>query len=133
MTHQTKFEAPLASVRGLGSAKTGTEHWWHQRLTSLALIPLTLWLLFSLVPLLPDATYGDMVHWFSSPLNAVLLMMFIGVTFHHTMAGLEVVFEDYMHCHCLKAICIFLMKFLGYGLTTACLYAVLKVSFLAGV
>lgn len=132
MTNTHKYETPLASVRGLGSAKTGTEHWWHQRLTSFALVPLTLWLVWSLISVISGGSYQDVMAWVATPLNATLLLLFVGVTFHHTIAGLEVVVEDYMHCECVKIATLTLIKFLGYGLTTACIYSIFRISFLAG-
>ncbi len=79
----------------MGAAKTGTHHWWLQRVTSVALLPLTLWLVFSLA-LMPDSTWQQAVAWIGRPFNAVLLLAFLVAGFHHTAAGLQVVIEDYV-------------------------------------
>ncbi len=91
---QTSLRSPLGRVRGLGSAKGGTHHWWMQRVTSIALLPLTIWFVFSAVGL-AGVGYAETRAWIASPLNAVLLLAMIGLTFHHMAAGLQVVVEDY--------------------------------------
>jgi succinate dehydrogenase / fumarate reductase membrane anchor subunit len=73
-------------VRGLGSARGGTHHWWMQRVTSVALLPLTIWFVFAMVGL-AGATYVETLLWIARPLNAVLLLALVGLTFHHTASG----------------------------------------------
>jgi succinate dehydrogenase / fumarate reductase, membrane anchor subunit len=90
------MRSQLGRARGLGSAKTGTEHWWVQRVTSLALIPLTLWFLFSLLGML-GADQPTVAAWAARPLNAALLLALILMSFHHAQLGLQVVYEDYVH------------------------------------
>ncbi len=87
---------PLARARGLGSAKSGTGHWWAQRVTAAALVPLTLWLLASFARLL-SADHVAFVQWLRSPLNTVLMSAFVVVMFHHAMLGLRTIAEDYLH------------------------------------
>ena len=89
------LRSPLGRARGMGAAKAGTHHWWMQRVTSVALLPLTIWLVFSLA-LMPDSTWQQAVAWIGRPLNAVLLLAFLAAAFHHTAAGLQVVIEDYV-------------------------------------
>ncbi|BDG70947.1 succinate dehydrogenase, hydrophobic membrane anchor protein [Roseomonas fluvialis] len=89
------LRSPLGRARGMGAAKTGTHHWWMQRVTSVALLPLTLWLVFSLARM-PDSTWQQAVSWIGRPFNAVLLLAFLAAAFHHTAAGLQVVIEDYV-------------------------------------
>ncbi len=89
------LRSPLGRVRHLGSARKGTEHWIAQRVTSIALLPLTVWFLASMVTL-AGASYIETVLWLSHPLNAVLMLALLGLTFHHTAAGLQVVVEDYV-------------------------------------
>ena len=86
----------LGQVRGLGSAKEGTGHWWSQRLTSLALVPLTLWFMVSLVAM-AGADHATIVAWIASPIVAGLLILLVMATFFHTHLGLQVVIEDYVH------------------------------------
>ncbi len=89
------LRSPLGRARGMGAAKAGTHHWWLQRVTSVALLPLTIWLVFSLA-LMPDSTWQQAVAWIGRPFNAVLLLAFLAAGFHHTAAGLQVVIEDYV-------------------------------------
>jgi succinate dehydrogenase / fumarate reductase membrane anchor subunit len=89
------LRSPLGRVRGLGAAKGGTHHWWMQRVTSIALLPLTLWLVFSLATM-PDSTWQEATAWIGRPFNAVLLLAFLAAAFHHAAAGLQVVIEDYV-------------------------------------
>lgn len=90
------LRSPLGRVRGLGSAKGGTHHWWLQRITSAALLPLTLWFAIS-VALLAGAPHAEVARWIAAPVNALLLLLTIGIGFHHTAAGLQVIIEDYVH------------------------------------
>lgn len=92
---QTALRTPLGRVRGLGSAKTGTHHWWMQRVTSIALLPLTIWFVLGAIGL-AGASHAETRAWIGAPLNAVLLLALIGAAFHHMAAGLQVVVEDYV-------------------------------------
>ena len=117
----------LGRVRGLGSAKDGTHHWWVQRLTSVALVPLTLWFVASVVSLV-GADHAAVAAWVASPVAAVLLILLIAVTFHHAQLGLQVVIEDYVHSEALKVAGIILVKFAAAVLGLACILAVVKVA-----
>ena len=86
----------LSRVRGLGSAKNGTHHWWIQRVTAVALVPLTLWFAVSIIKM-TGAAHSDAIAWVSRPFNAIMLLMLIIATFHHMQLGLQVVIEDYIH------------------------------------
>ena len=123
-----RFRTPINQVRGLGSAKDGTHHWWLQRLTAIALVPLSLWLVASLVSLV-GADYQDVVIWVRSPVVTVLLICLLATLFHHAQLGLQVVLEDYVHTEWLKITSIVLMKFAALLLGLASVLAVLKVSF----
>ena len=90
------LRSPLGHARGLGSAKEGTAHWWSQRLTSLALAPLTLWFAVS-VAALAGADHAAMVLWIGHPVVAGLLILLVITTFYHSYLGLQVVIEDYVH------------------------------------
>jgi succinate dehydrogenase / fumarate reductase membrane anchor subunit len=79
----------------MGSAKGGTRHWWMQRVTSIALLPLSIWLIFSLTRLM-GADYVVVLEWIGNTFNAVLLLAFLTAAFHHAAAGLQVVIEDYV-------------------------------------
>jgi succinate dehydrogenase / fumarate reductase membrane anchor subunit len=90
------LRSPLGRVRGLGSAKSGTHHWWMQRVTSALLLPLTIWFVLS-AALLAGASHAETVAWIARPHNAVLLLATIGLSFHHTAAGFQVILEDYVN------------------------------------
>lgn len=86
----------LGRVRGAGSAKSGVHHWYAERVTAIALLPLTLWFVFDLVRL-AGAPQEVVVGWASRPWNATLLLALIVATFHHMALGIQVVLEDYVH------------------------------------
>lgn len=92
----SKYRTPLKNVRGLGAAKTGTEHFVMQRLTATALVPLTIWFLVFVLSLI-NADYAAAVDAVSKPWNAVLLVGFLVAMFWHAQLGLQVVLEDYIH------------------------------------
>src|SRR5215469_455363 len=94
--HVDVMRSPLGRARGLGSARAGAHHWWMMRLTSLALVPLSLWFLCAMVRML-GATRDDIVSWMAGPLPIVLLIALVIATFHHLQAGMQVVIEDYVH------------------------------------
>lgn len=121
------LRTPLGRVVGLGSAKDGVAHWWWQRLTSVALVPLVLWFVFSLVSL-TGADHATVVQWMESPVVAALLILLIGSVFYHTQLGLQVVIEDYVHAEALKIASLIIIKFLAIFLTVVAMVAVLKVA-----
>ncbi len=122
------LRSPLGRVRGLGSAKSGTEHFWAQRVTAVALIPLTLWFVFSVMSL-GGADHAAASAWMQSPVNAVLLLLLIVTTFHHMQLGMQVVIEDYIHVEALKIGALVIVKGASLLLGVAAAFAVLKVSF----
>jgi succinate dehydrogenase / fumarate reductase membrane anchor subunit len=122
------MRSPLSRVRGLGSAKTGTDHFWVQRVTAVALVPLTLWFIYALLSL-ASADYATVSQWLRSPVNAVLMLALIVATFHHMQLGLQVVIEDYIHGEGIKIACLMIMKGGSLLLAVAAAFAVLKVAF----
>jgi succinate dehydrogenase / fumarate reductase membrane anchor subunit len=122
------LRSPLGRVRGLGSAKTGTDHFWAQRVTAVALVPLTLWFVYALLSL-AGADYATVSAWLRSPVNAVLMLALIVATFHHMQLGLQVVIEDYIHGEGIKIACLMIMKGGSLLLAVAAAFAVLKVAF----
>jgi len=123
-----KFRTPLARARGLGSAKAGTHHWWMQRLTAIALVPLSLWFVASLISVV-SADHATVIAWLHSPLVAILCCALIVATFYHGQLGLQVVLEDYVHSEWLKLASIVLMNLLSLLLAATCLFAVLSIAF----
>ena len=90
------LQTPLARVLGTGSAKEGVDHWWWQRLTAVALVPLGIWFVIAVISLV-GAGYAEAHAWVSAPLNMVLLIAFAAALLHHAQLGLQVVIEDYVH------------------------------------
>ena len=123
-----KMRTQLSNVRGLGSAKSGTGHFWMQRLTAIALIPLTLWFVAALASM-GSVGYAEAVEWVKSPITAVLLLALIAATFHHMQLGLQVIVEDYVHAEGLKIASLIVMKCGSVLLGLAAAFAVLKVAF----
>jgi succinate dehydrogenase / fumarate reductase membrane anchor subunit len=118
----------LARVRGLGSAKEGVQHWWMQRLSALALIPLTLWLVASLVAQL-GAGHAAVTAWIGQPVTVGLLVLTLAATFYHAQLGLQVVIEDYVHNKTAKITSILLVKAACVALGLAGVLAVLFIAF----
>lgn len=123
--HVDIMRSPLARARGLGSARAGAKHWWMQRITAIALVPLTLWFLCAMVRMI-GATRDDVVSWMAGPLPIVLMIALIIATFHHAQAGLQVVIEDYVHHDWLRIGSILLVKGLAVLLALACIIATLR-------
>lgn len=123
-----KFRAPLANVRGLGSAKEGTQHFYAQRLTAIALVPLSLWFVFRLLSVV-GADYETALARLGSPLDTLLLVAFLVATFHHAQLGLQVVIEDYVHTRWLKLAGLVSLKLAAVLLGAASVLAALRISF----
>jgi succinate dehydrogenase / fumarate reductase membrane anchor subunit len=122
------MRSSLGRVRGLGSAKEGVGHWWAQRLTAVALVPLALWFVFSLAGL-AGAGYEAFAAWLGNHGNALLMILFVGTLFHHAQLGLQVVIEDYVHDEATKLVSLVVVKFAAVALAASSVLAVLRVSF----
>ncbi len=121
-----EMRSTFARVRGSGPAHDGVGHWWAQRLTALALVPLTLWFVVSLVGLV-GADHATVAEWIARPVPAVMLVLLIVATFHHAQLGLQVVIEDYVHGEAVKIILILAIKGLSVVLGVVSLFAVLRI------
>ena len=117
----------LGRARGLGAAKTGFTHWWMQRLTSLALLPLALWFVWSLTRL-TGAPYAAVRAWAGNPINATLLLALIAATFEHMHLGVQVVAEDYIHTVAIQRAVVIGVKAASAFLAMAAAIAVLKMA-----
>ena len=121
------LRSPLSRARGLGSAKSGVHHFWVQRLTALALIPLTLWFVFS-VARLAGGSYEATYLWVHYPPFAVTLVLFLAIAFWHAVLGVQTVIEDYVGHEGWKLTMLVAVKFGLAILGAACIFAVLKVA-----
>jgi succinate dehydrogenase / fumarate reductase, membrane anchor subunit len=124
--HIDLLRSPLGRARGNGSARAGSHHWWAQRLTSVAMLPLTLWFIFSVIHL-SGASHQVVIDWMSAPLTLGLMLALIVATFHHLQLGLQVVIEDYVHDDRLKLGAVLLIKGLSVLLALVCIVSVLKI------
>jgi len=120
------LRTPLARARGLGSARDGLHHWWAQRLTAIALIPLVVWFAISLV-MLSGADYDIARAWIGSPLVMVLLILTIGIGLHHGQLGIQVVIEDYVHGDGWKLALIVAVRFIAVIFGLAAVVAILRI------
>ncbi|WP_432741129.1 succinate dehydrogenase, hydrophobic membrane anchor protein [Methylobacter sp. G7] len=120
------YRTPLSRVRGLGSAKSGTTHWWMQRVTAVALIPLSFWLIYFL-GLSVTAPYQQTVDWLASPINSVCMVAWIIAVFYHAALGLQVVIEDYVAAEDSKIISIWAVHLAFLFLAIAALLAVFRI------
>ena len=121
------LRSPLGKVLGAGSAKDGVHHWWLQRLTSIALVPLTIWFVVSLLSL-PSFEHVTLVTWMAQSWTALLLVLFILVATWHSQLGVRVVVEDYVHGSS-KTLTLVLITFIHAVVAAAGIFAVLKVAF----
>lgn len=121
------LRSPLGRVRGMGSAKGGTHHWWMQRVTSMALLPLTIWLVFALARM-PDSTWLEVTIWIGRPFNAVLLLSFLAAAFHHMAGGLQEVIEDYVRGDLAKVGSLMALKAACFLLWLSATLAVLRIA-----
>ena len=117
----------LRPALGFGAAKEGVHHWWMQRLTAIALVPLGIWFAASVV-LLEGASYERVTTWIGDPVVAVLLILTLGTLFLHLKLGLQVVIEDYIHTKLTKYSCLVANTFLNIVLGIVCIFSVLKVA-----
>lgn len=124
----TPRRSELARVRGLGPAGEGVQHWWAQRLTAVALVPLSAWFVVSLIGLL-GADRAAAVAWLGSPLPLGLMILTVVATFHHAQLGLQVVIEDYVARRWLRVALIVAARFAAAALGLAAVLALLFIAF----
>lgn len=120
------LRSPLSKAIGSGSAKHGFSHWWWQRVTAVALIPLLLWFIASLVSLIGQ-DYASVNAWLSGPVNATLMLVFVLTTLYHAQTGLQVVIEDYIHTKWLNLTVLLTVKFASVLLAVSAILSIMKV------
>ncbi len=121
------LRSPLSRVLGSGSAKEGTDHWWLQRVTAIALVILGLWFLLS-VRSLDSYSETSLVNWMADPMTAVMLLLLTFTLVWHSLLGVQVVIEDYVHGPAIKLASLLLSKFAHIFLGIAAVFAILRVS-----
>jgi succinate dehydrogenase / fumarate reductase, membrane anchor subunit len=125
------LRSDLGRVRGLGSAKEGVHHWWWQRISAIALIPLSLWFVAEVV-FLTDVDRATAIQWLGSPVTLGLMSLFLVALVYHAVLGLQVVVEDYIHAKPAKLILLLFIQFAGFALATAGIVAMLLITIYGG-
>ena len=120
----TPLRSPLGRAIGLGSAKEGVEHWWLQRITAVALVPLSLWFVIAIIRLV-GADSDSVRDWVGNPLPATMLVLLLIATFYHASLGLQVVIEDYVHTELSKLGLLIIVRLACFALAVAGIFAVL--------
>lgn len=121
------LRSPLSRAKGLGSAKSGVHHFWMQRVSAVALVPLSLWFVFS-VARLAGGDYAAVEHWVSAPSVAVVLILFLGATLYHSLLGVQTIVEDYVGHEGARIAVFLLSKFVHLAVAAATIFAVLKIA-----
>jgi succinate dehydrogenase / fumarate reductase membrane anchor subunit len=121
------MRSPLARAIGLGSAKKGVEPWWAERVSAVALVPLTLWFAASIIAH-TGSDYATFIAWLRTPVATVLVILLLIALFHHTALGLQVVIEDYVHSE-VKIPALLAMRFGCSALAVAGILATLRITF----
>jgi len=122
------MRSPLGRVLGTGAAHDGVRHWWMQRLTSIALVPLTVWFVVSLLAL-PSLGYGTLIAWMSQSWTALLLILLVLTAAWHSQLGVRVVVEDYVHGAGARTLTLVLIGFAHVLLAAAGVFAILRIAF----
>ena len=124
----SNFRTPLARVRGLGAARDGTQDFWHMRVTSVALVPLSIAFVLIAVSLL-GRNHAAVVQILGSPLIAMLMLLFIGTNAYHMWLGMQEIIVDYVHDEFWKLVSLMANTFFCVVTSLACAYAIFKLSF----
>ncbi|MGZ9033996.1 MAG: succinate dehydrogenase, hydrophobic membrane anchor protein [Rhodospirillales bacterium] len=122
-----ELRSSLGRVRGLGSAKEGVRHWWAQRVTAIALVPLSIWFVVAVISLM-GADYTEYQAWIGQFGNALLMILTALVLFYHGYLGMQVVIEDYVHGEGARVITLLFFKFVLAALAVSCVLAVVLVA-----
>lgn len=130
MKAHSHFRTKIGRARGLGSAKHGVEHWWLTRLTALALIPLSVWLMVSMIRAMLFPSPVHVADWLASPISACMLASFVIFGFWHSKLGVQVIIEDYVKPPAAKYSLLLLNTFASFALAILSLVAILKLHLL---
>lgn len=121
------MRSPLGRAIGLGSAKEGVEHWWTQRVTAVALVPLTLWFVASIIAH-SGSDYATFIGWLRTPLVTIMMVLLLIAIFYHTALGLQVIIEDYIHSAA-KIPALVIMRLGCFALAAAGILTILRIAF----
>ena len=127
MSAQADLRTPLARATGLGSAKSGTAHFWRQRMSAVALVPLSIWFVVSALSLV-GSNLAEVLVFLGEPINAILMFLFLFAALYHMTLGVQVVIEDYIHGERTKLLFLMLNRFFALGVGFAAGFALLKIA-----
>lgn len=122
------MQSPLRRAQGLGSTGRGVDHWWTQRVTAVALIPLTLWFVALLIAL-SGSDYNAVIAWLRTPFVTILMVLLLTMLFQHMALGLQVVIEDYVHSDRVKIPAVVAIRCACFGLAATGIIATLHIAF----
>lgn len=121
------LQTPLHRVKGLGASHSGTGHFWRERITAVALMPLSLWFAYAVIGLAGTTTSAPL-QFFAQPLNAILMAAFVVTALYHAALGVQVVIDDYIHSTGMKIFLFLLVRLFVIATGSACLIALLRIS-----
>ncbi|HEX4302220.1 MAG TPA: succinate dehydrogenase, hydrophobic membrane anchor protein [Rhizomicrobium sp.] len=121
------LETPLHKVEGLGSAHSGVKHFWRQRVTAAALIPLSIWFAVSVIGLV-GANAPSTLAFLQHPLNALLMAAFVIILLYHMVLGVQVVIDDYIYTNWQKVASMFLLWAFALAIGATCLFALMRIA-----
>ncbi len=124
------MRSPLGRARGMGAAKSGLHHWWVERVTGIALVPLTVWFVYAVLHLL-GAPQVRVHRFMANPVNTTLMLATVVMTFHHMQLGVQVIMEDYIDGEKWAAAAILLNKAVAVLLALLCAVSILRMAFVA--
>lgn len=122
-----EMRSSLGRARGLGSAREGVHHWWGQRISAVALVPLGLWFVAAVIGQM-GATWLEFRDWLGFFGNAILMILLVATLFYHAYAGMQVVIEDYVHNEGAKVVTLVAIKFILAIMAASCILAVLRLA-----
>ena len=121
------MSTPLHKVQGLGAAHSGTSHFWRQRITAVALVPLGLWFTYAILGLIGTNEVA-ILSFLAHPWNALLMAAFAATMLYHMSLGLQVVVDDYIHSTGMKIFCLLLLRFVMIATTVTCIFALIRIA-----
>ena len=121
------IRTPFSRVQGLGAAHSGTEHFWRERASSVALIPLTAWFVYAAIHMI-GLSYEDVFTFLHEPVNAIAMLLFVIASVIHMTLGLQVVIEDYVHTEGSKLLLFLANKAFGWIIGVASVFAILRIA-----
>jgi succinate dehydrogenase / fumarate reductase membrane anchor subunit len=123
----SSLQTPLHRVQGLGASHSGTGHFWRQRITAVALVPLGLWFTFAILGLVGTNEVA-ILSFLAHPWNALLMAAFATTMLYHMSLGLQVVVDDYVHSTGMKIFCLLLIRFVMIATTVTCIFALIRIA-----